>query len=60
LPSQPSYRTPSPHERIPEYVLRDQDLAFQLPAFFRTLSGQKPLRNDLEKLLEFIIRAGHP
>ena len=46
--------------RIPEYVLEDQALVSQLPVFFRTLSGQKPSRNDLEKLLEIINRSRHP
>jgi transcriptional regulator with XRE-family HTH domain len=44
--------------RIPEYVLEDEKLVAQLPVFFRTLSGQKPSREDLEKLLEIINRAG--
>ena len=44
-------------ERIPDYVLKDQELVSQLPVFFRTLSGQKPSRKDLEKLLEIIRRA---
>src|SRR5213083_3413529 len=43
--------------RIPDYVLKDEKLVAQLPVFFRTLSGQKPLREDLEKLLEIIKRA---
>ena len=43
--------------RIPEYVLKDEKLVAQLPAFFRTLSGQKPSRADLKKLLEFIKNA---
>ena len=42
--------------RIPDYVLKDQELVSQLPVFFRTLSGQKPSREDLEKLLEIINR----
>jgi hypothetical protein len=29
----------------------------KLPMFFRTLSGQKPSREDLEKLMELIQRA---
>ena len=44
--------------RIPEYVLKDEELVAQLPVFFRTLSGQKPAREDLEKLLEIINRTG--
>jgi len=46
--------------RIPDYVLNDAELVAQLPVFFRTLSGQKPSREDLEKLLEIINRARHP
>jgi len=44
--------------RIPDYILEDEKLVEKLPAFFRTLSGQKPDREDLEKLLE-IIRSSH-
>ncbi|MBI5384746.1 MAG: helix-turn-helix transcriptional regulator [Verrucomicrobia bacterium] len=33
--------------RIPDYVMKDEKLLAQLPAFFRTLSGQKPSRQDL-------------
>ena len=46
--------------RIPDYALKDKKLVAQLPAFFRTLSGQKPSRDDLEKLLATIHRALHP
>lgn len=38
--------------RIPDYVLRDEELVAQLPVFFRTLSGQKPSREGWEKLVE--------
>src|SRR2546423_658108 len=38
--------------RIPDYLLKDEKLVAQLPAFFRTLSGQKPSQADLEKLLK--------
>jgi transcriptional regulator with XRE-family HTH domain len=40
--------------RIPDHILEDKGLAAHLPAFFRTLSGQKPSREDLEKLLGII------
>ena len=40
--------------RIPDYVLKDEKLVAQLPLFFRTLSGQKPSREDLENLVELI------
>lgn len=46
--------------RIPDYVLKDEKLVTQLPVFFRTLSGQKPSREDLENLLEIINRARRP
>jgi transcriptional regulator with XRE-family HTH domain len=46
--------------RIPDYVLKDEKLVAQLPVFFRTLSGQKPSREDLEKLLEIIKSTHHP
>src|SRR5271170_706218 len=35
--------------RIPDYILKDEKLVSQLPVFFRTISGQKPSREDLEK-----------
>jgi hypothetical protein len=37
--------------RIPNHILKDTELAAHLPAFFRTLSGQKPSREDMQKLL---------
>jgi transcriptional regulator with XRE-family HTH domain len=40
--------------RIPNHILEDKELAAHLPVFFRTLSGQKPSREDLEKLLGMI------
>lgn len=40
--------------RIPDYILQDEKLVAQLPVFFRTISGQKPSREDLEKLVELI------
>lgn len=40
--------------RIPDHLLEDEKLAAHLPVFFRTLSGQKPSREDLEKLLGII------
>jgi len=46
--------------RIPDYVLKDEELVEKLPAFFRTLSGQKPSREDLEKLVELIKSANRP
>jgi hypothetical protein len=43
--------------RIPDYVLKDEKLVSQLPLFFRTLSGQKPSRQDLQKLVDLIHNA---
>ena len=37
--------------RIPDHILEDKELTTHLPAFFRTLSGQKPSREDMEKRL---------
>ena len=46
--------------RIPGYILKDERLVAQLPVFFRTISGQKPSREDLEKLLELVGSANRP
>jgi|SRR5882672_6603457 len=46
--------------RIPDYVLKDEKLVAQLPVFFRTLSGQKPSREDLENLVELIRKKNKP
>jgi transcriptional regulator with XRE-family HTH domain len=46
--------------RIPDSVMKDEELLGKLPVFFRTLSGQKPSREDLEKLIEIIRRANQP
>ena len=40
--------------RIPDHVLENEELLARLPAFFRTISGQKPSREDLEKLMGII------
>jgi transcriptional regulator with XRE-family HTH domain len=40
--------------RIPDQILEDEKLAAQLPVFFRTLSGQKPSHEDMERLLGII------
>ena len=37
--------------RIPDHILKDTELAAHLPAFFRTLCGQEPSREDMEKPL---------
>jgi transcriptional regulator with XRE-family HTH domain len=40
--------------RIPDHIMENKELAAHLPAFFRTLSGQKPSREDLDKLISII------
>ncbi len=40
--------------RIPDYVLKDAKLVAQLPAFFRTLSGNKPSNVELENLIKLL------
>jgi len=44
--------------RIPDNILQDEKLAENLPVFFRTLSGQKPSREEMEKLIEIIKGTG--
>ena len=46
--------------RIPSYLLEDAELVGKLPVFFRTLSGQKPSKEDLETLLEIIRKSHRP
>lgn len=41
--------------RIPPYVLKHRRLVSQLPNVFRTLSGEKLSREQLEKLIETIV-----
>ena len=40
--------------RIPGHVLEDEELLAKLPAFFRTLSGNKPSRTELENLIKLL------
>jgi transcriptional regulator with XRE-family HTH domain len=40
--------------RIPDHVLKDQELVEKLPAFFRTLSGYKPSDEELENLIKLL------
>ncbi len=40
--------------KIPEYVLEDAALVRKLPLFFRTVSGKKPSREELEKLAQIL------
>ncbi len=39
---------------IPKDIMEDDELVKQLPAFFRTLRGQKPTEEDLRKVVEKI------
>jgi len=39
---------------IPKDLLSDQDVVKMLPAFFRTLRGQKPTEEEMKKLIEKI------
>ena len=40
--------------RIPDYVLKDEELVEKLPAFFRTLSDNKPTEKELENLIKLL------
>ena len=40
--------------RIPDHVLKDEELLAKLPAFFRTISGNRPTRAKLEKLMKLL------
>lgn len=40
--------------RIPDHVLKDEELVEKLPAFFRTLSGNKPSDEELENLIKLL------
>ena len=40
--------------RIPDYVMQDEELLGKLPAFFRTLSGNRPSREELENLIKLL------
>jgi transcriptional regulator with XRE-family HTH domain len=39
---------------IPKDIMEDEELVQQLPAFFRTLRGQKPTEDDLRRVVEKI------
>jgi transcriptional regulator with XRE-family HTH domain len=39
---------------IPKDLLTDQEVVKMLPAFFRTLRGQKPTEEEMKKLIEKI------
>ncbi len=40
--------------KIPKYVLEDEELVKRLPVFFRTASGKKPTKEELELLAEIL------
>jgi len=40
--------------RIPDHLLADEELVQKLPAFFRTLSGNKPSDEELENLIKLL------
>jgi transcriptional regulator with XRE-family HTH domain len=40
--------------RIPDYVLKDEELVEKLPVFFRTLSGNKPSEEELDSLIKLL------
>jgi hypothetical protein len=37
---------------IPHDIMENRELAARLPAFFRTLRGQKPTEKELRKVIE--------
>ena len=39
---------------IPQELLSDQQVIEKLPAFFRTVRGEKPNRKELEELIELL------
>ncbi|MBU2492338.1 MAG: helix-turn-helix domain-containing protein [Bacteroidetes bacterium] len=39
---------------IPEYVYSDEEVLEALPIFFRTASGEKPNKQELEKIITLI------
>jgi transcriptional regulator with XRE-family HTH domain len=40
--------------RIPDHIMEDEELLAKLPAFFRTISGNKPSRAELENLIKLL------
>jgi transcriptional regulator with XRE-family HTH domain len=40
--------------RIPDHVMENEELLAKLPAFFRTLSGNKPSDEELENLIKLL------
>ncbi|MCL5674897.1 MAG: helix-turn-helix domain-containing protein [Candidatus Omnitrophica bacterium] len=44
---------------VPKDILSDQELKKSLPAFFRTLRGQKPTPEEMKRIAEKIRKGGH-
>jgi transcriptional regulator with XRE-family HTH domain len=42
---------------IPEEIMNNDELLAHVPIFFRTIKGQKPSKEDLEKLIELLKRS---
>ncbi len=40
--------------RIPDHVLKDEEMLAKLPALFRTISGNRPTRAKLENLMKLL------
>ena len=40
--------------RIPDHVMKDEELLAKLPALFRTISGRMPSRTRLENLMKLL------
>jgi len=45
---------------VPEDILSDKELVKILPAFFRTLRGQKPTAEEMKRIAEKLRKAGIP
>jgi hypothetical protein len=43
---------------VPKDIMADEDLVKLLPAFFRTLRGQKPTAEEMRKIAKKIRKAG--
>jgi len=43
---------------IPEHIRSDEELVKRLPAFFRTLRGEKPTAEEMQRLVDKIKREG--
>jgi len=43
-------------QRIPEDVYEDEDVVSALPVFFRTIRGEKPSEEELDKLIALLKR----